>query len=377
MPRLNVGYQDGGVYPLWLANMGFRVARLFGAESLWLPDHYMGFISPLVWKPEYSSAAKIVHSPDGFFDPMQLLAVASTRYRGIDLGTAVTEAFRKHPMTLAQSFVTLDHLSRGHAILGIGNGERENVEPYGLPWEKQVARLEEALAIIRKLWHSKGNPVDYDGKIWKLKDAVFNLPLYKDTPPRIWVAAHAPRMLALTGRFADGWLPTMKVEPSEYARRLAVIKSAGEEHGRDMSSFVPSLLVIVALGENRDKVSELSMKSRVAAAMSLLAPSEVWKSFGKTHPLGENHRGWLDIVPPRVTEEQIQAAAGALTPELLSSQIYMGSPEQIRDELAPMVSAGCRNVIISNVGGAITGAGASDLWRLGSLIRKLRRIPLN
>ena len=71
-------------------------------------------------------------------------------------------------MSLAQSFVTLDHLSKGHAILGIGNGESENVEPYGLPWDKPVARIEEALTIIRLLWENVGRPVDYDGQFWKL-----------------------------------------------------------------------------------------------------------------------------------------------------------------------------------------------------------------
>ena len=67
-------------------------------------------------------------------------------------------------MAIAQSFVTLDHISRGHAVLGIGNGERENCEPYGLPWDHQVSRLDEALRIIRALWESRGQPVTFEGK---------------------------------------------------------------------------------------------------------------------------------------------------------------------------------------------------------------------
>ena len=55
------------------------------------------------------------------------------------------EAYRRHPVTLAQAFVTIDHLTRGRAILGIGNGERENVEPYGMAFTKRVGRLEESL----------------------------------------------------------------------------------------------------------------------------------------------------------------------------------------------------------------------------------------
>src|SRR4029453_13213858 len=145
MSRVTVGYQDGTIYPLWLTRMGMRLGRLFGARSLWVQDHFMGFIPPQVWKPEVTEAAKAIHSTDGCFDALQILAVTATRIRGVDVGTLVTEAFRRPPMSLAQSFVTLDHISRGRAILGIGNGERENVEPYGLPWEKQVARLEEAL----------------------------------------------------------------------------------------------------------------------------------------------------------------------------------------------------------------------------------------
>jgi phthiodiolone/phenolphthiodiolone dimycocerosates ketoreductase len=374
MGRVTVGYQDPCLHPLWLTSAGLRIARLMGAESLWLPDHYMGFISSLVWKPEITPAAKVVHSPDGFFDPLQILAVTASRMRGVDLGTAVTEAYRRHPMSLAQSFVTLDHLSKGHAILGIGNGERENVEPYGLPWGKQVARLEEALTIIRLLWTSAGTPVTYEGKFWKLRDAVFNLPLYGGKPPRIWIASHAPRMLDLTGRFGDGWLPTLKTSPEEYASRLATILAAGRAAGRNMDHFVPGQLVMVALGESRGKVIDVARRSRMGAAMALLAPDAVWKAQGLTHPLGDGFGGFYDIVPPRVTVEHIDAAARTMTPELLLSSLYAGSPEEVRDEIAPLVAAGARHVIVTNIGGSITGGGPADLWRLGSLIRKLRRL---
>jgi phthiodiolone/phenolphthiodiolone dimycocerosates ketoreductase len=374
MGRITVGYQDAGLHPLWLTSAGLRIARLMGAESLWLPDHYMGFIPRLVWKPEITPAARTVHSPDALFDPLQILAVTATRIRGVDVGTAVTEAYRRHPMSLAQSFVTLDHLSKGHAILGIGNGERENVEPYGLPWGKQVARLEEALTIIRLLWSSRGNPVTFEGRFWTLRDAIFDLPLYRGVEPRIWIAAHAPRMLALTGRFGDGWLPTLKTSGDEYRARLDTILAAGHAAGRSMEHFVPCQMILVALGESRQQMIDIAMKSRLGAAMALLAPDAAWKAHGRTHPIGEGFGGFYDIVPPRVTEEHIDAAVREMTPELLMSQMYAGSPAEIRDELAPIVEAGARHIIVSNIGGSLTGGGVSDLMRLGSLIRKLRRL---
>ncbi len=374
MSKVTVGYQDGNLHPLWLTNVGLRLGRLFGAQSLWLPDHYMGFISAKVWTPEVTAAAKTVHSPDALFDPLQILAVAATRMRGIDIGTLVTEPIRRHPMSIAQSFVTLDHISRGHAILGIGNGERENVEPYGLPWNKQVSRLEEALTIIEKLWHSRGEPVSYEGKFWKLRDAVFNLPLYRGKPPRIWIASHAPRMLGLTGRFAQGWVPTLKVSGEEYRARLDRIGESAAEAGRSMERFVAGQVLACAIGESRDQVIDTAMKSRLGAAMALLVPAEAWQAQGLEHPLGADHKGFIDIVPPRVTDQQLEQSARTVTPELLLSAMYAGSPAEIRDEIAPLVEAGARHIIISNMGGALTGGGLKDILRLGSLIRKLRRL---
>jgi len=359
---------------LWLGRLGLRLARIFGAESLWLPDHFMGWLPGHVWSEEHTPAAAIVQSSDAFLDPIQILATTALRIPGVDLGTAVTEPFRRHPVSLAQSFATLDHISKGHAILGIGNGERENVEPYGMDFRLQVSRLEEALTIITKMWSSKGEPVTYDGRFWQLKDAVFNLPLYKDRPPRIWIAAHAPRMLGLVGRFGDGWLPTLKMTPAEYSESLAAIKRSAGEHGRNMKNFVACQMVVVALGESRDAVLEIAMKSRVAAALVLIAPSTAWEEQGLKHPLGEGHRGFYDIVPSRVTEEDVDRAAATMTPELLLNSLYAGSPAEVRDELAPLVEAGARHLVVSNVASVFTGGGAADLWRLGSLFRKLRRM---
>jgi phthiodiolone/phenolphthiodiolone dimycocerosates ketoreductase len=374
MGRVTVGYQDGTIHPLWLVRMGMRLARLFGARSFWVQDHFMGFIPAKVWTPAVTEAAKAIHSPDAYFDPLQILALTASRIRGCDVGTLVTEAIRRHPMSIAQSFVTLDHISRGHAVLGIGNGERENVEPYGLPWEKQVARLEEALTIIRLLWESGGRPVSYTGRFWTLRDAIFNLPLYQGRPPRIWIAAHAPRMLRLTGRFGDGWVPAVRVEADEYARRLGTIRAAAAEAGRPFDHFVPGQTLLTAIGESKAQILDLVMKSRLGAALALLLPAEAWRAHGKPHPLGDDHKGFIDIVPPRVTDAQLDQAMRDFTPEMIDAALFAGSPAEICEQVAPLVAAGARHLIVSNGGAALTGGKPIDVVRLGSLIRKLRRL---
>lgn len=371
--RVTVGYQDACVYPLWLSRLNLRLAKLMGAAALWEPDHFMSFTPAEVWRPEITSAARIVPSLDALLDPLQVLAVTATRIRGVDLGTSVTEAIRRHPMGLAQSFVTLDHLSGGRAILGIGNGIRENTEPYGLPYEQNVARLEEALVLIRLLWESGGKPVDYDGKFWRLRDAVFRLPLYRGRPPRLFVAAHFPRMLRLAGRFGDGWLPGQKVGADEYRRRLDVIRAERAEANRT-GDFVATQTLLVALGPSRAQVVAQAMRSPLCAAMALGAPAAAWSALGLAHPLGENHVGFLDLVPTRIHQPEIDRALATMRPELLEGQLYLGSVDEIVAEVAPLVAAGCRHFIVANVGASFTGEGPRGLVRLAQLMRRLRAL---
>ncbi|HJQ83741.1 MAG TPA: LLM class flavin-dependent oxidoreductase [Candidatus Binatia bacterium] len=374
--RLSVGIETNCTAPLRLERASMRLATLFGVDSLFLPDHYLSFVPRSVWGPGLSPAAKLVPSPDAFFDPFVMMGMMATRYRGVRIGTGVTEPFRRHPATLAQAFVTIDHLTRGRAILGIGNGERENTEPYGIPFKKRVGRLEEALAIIRKLWESRGEPVDFDGAIWRLDRALFTTPLYDGTAPPIWIAAHAPRMLGLTGRFGDGWLPTIKMHPGDYRERLGRIHAAAAEAGRPITRFEPGLQIQLALGRDRKTAIAQLLAIPAGSALAMLLPGALWKRHGLTHPLGGDFEGFPDFVPEQVTPAQIEAARRQVTPELIQDGVFAGSVDEVVAEIRPLVDAGLRHVVIWNIGPLATGGTPADLVRLALLVRRLRRIPL-
>ena len=376
MKNVTVGYQDGCLHPLYISKMGIRMARLFGAQAVWLPDHFMGFAPKWMWKPEIVPAAKVLHSMDALFDPVPIMTMAAMKHRKMWIGTSVTEPIRRHPMSLAQTFVTLDHISQGRAVLGIGNGLRENTEPYGLDCEKRVGRLEEALTLIRMLWNSGGKPVDYEGRFWTLKDAVFDLPLYKGKAPRLFIGAHFPRMLKMCGRFSDGWLPGQKVDSAEYAARLAVIAAAADDARRSMDEFTACHTMLVAFGDSHDQVLDVALKNKYCAYMAMGLPPAVWAECGVEHPMGPDFNGFLDIVPSRVTEEQVDRALERLNVNLLERVFYVGTPERICDEVAPLAGAGCSHFIIANMGGAFTGRGATDLRDMFKLMRRLRRLEV-
>ena len=106
-------------------------AEQAGYASLWWGDHYMGWVPRSIWTPDIGGVARPGTNPDVFFDPIAAMAVAGTVTSNLSIGVT-TESIRRHPVALAQQFLTLQHISGGRAILGLGGGEGENILPYGL-----------------------------------------------------------------------------------------------------------------------------------------------------------------------------------------------------------------------------------------------------
>ena len=101
-------------------------------------------------------AARLAPKVDANLEPWTVLGHLAARNRlgRMRLGIGVTDTGRRNPAVTAQAAATLHLLTRGRAILGIGTGEREGNEPYGVDWSRPVARFEEAMATIRALWNS-------------------------------------------------------------------------------------------------------------------------------------------------------------------------------------------------------------------------------
>ena len=320
-------------------------------DSFWVPDHINGLLPRSLWAPKYCGAAKLIPKVDAILEPWTMLGHLAARNRlgRLRLGVSVTDTGRRNPAVTAQGAATLHLLTRGRAILGIGTGEREGNEPYGVDWTKPVARFEEGLATIRALWDSGGELVKRDSPYFPLRDAVFDLPPYRGKWPEIWIAAHGPRMLRATGRYADAWFPGFPHRPQDYAQRLEVVRAAASDAGRDPMSIMPAVWLSVVTGRSRDDVDE-TLNSEILKWFALTASDEVFSRHGAQHPLGAGFSGSQDLLPYTVDERTAVSHAAQVPPSLVREVFLNGTPDEVIEQAVQWRDHGVRYMVIANVG---------------------------
>jgi phthiodiolone/phenolphthiodiolone dimycocerosates ketoreductase len=336
--------------PTALARTDFLTAMASGVDSFWVADHLNALFPRSIATPQYLGVARIVPKIDAQLEPWTLLGhlASRNRFARLRLGVGVTDASRRNPAVTAQAAATLHLITRGRAILGIGVGNREGNEPYGVDWTKPVARFEEAVATIRALWNSGGELVSRESPYFPLHNAVFDLPPYRGKWPEIWIAAHGPRMLRATGRYADAWFPGLVSGPKNYARGLEAVRTAASDAGRDPMSVTPANWLFVFTGRSRDEVDE-TLNSDAAKAFALNIPAEMWASHGAQHPLGEDFAGGQDLIPQTLDEQTVLSYTKRVPVSLLKEWLLTGTPEDVIDQAAELRDHGLRYLVVCNV----------------------------
>jgi alkanesulfonate monooxygenase SsuD/methylene tetrahydromethanopterin reductase-like flavin-dependent oxidoreductase (luciferase family) len=178
-----------------------------------------------------------------FYDTWTLLSFVASRTSRIRVSGNVLNLPLRQPAVLARSVASLDRLSGGRVDFGIGTGAFwDAIAGMGgrrLTPGQSVDALEEAIAIIRDIWDAeKRGGVFVDGTYYQIKGAKRGPAPAHDIP--IWVGAYKPRMLKLTGRLADGWLPTLGYLPGGFADLAEMNKRIDEgaaQAGRDPAAI--------------------------------------------------------------------------------------------------------------------------------------------
>lgn len=376
-----VGIQDGLVVSRPRANTFVRAnylgAVLNGVDSFWVPDHLNSLFPRSLWKRKYCGATLLASRLDAHMEPWTMLGHLASYNRAsrVRLGVSVTDPGRRHPAVTAQAAATLDQLTRGRAILGIGTGERQGNAPYGVDWSKPVARFEEALATIKALWNSGGELVSRDSPFFPLNNAVFDFPPYKGKWPEIWIASHGPRMLRTTGRYADAWYPAHVHGANDYAARLEVVRSAASDAGRDPMSITPALWLMVVTGRTREDVDE-ALDSELIKAAGLSASDELFARHHAQHPLGPGFSGAQDLLPHGIDEQTALSHLNQIPNTLLREFILSGTPDEIISQVAEWRNGGVRYLVLFNLGifQRSLRKGLASIQPFNNIVRALKKM---
>jgi probable F420-dependent oxidoreductase len=212
-----------------------QTAEAVGFDSLWLGDHLL-----------YSLPGGVTRGPWEVWTSLAALAAVTER---VELGPLVASAGFHAPAMLAKQAATVDAISGGRLVLGLGAGwnERE-YRAFGFPFDRRVARFDEAFTIIRSLLRE--GRVDFTGEFHRLEDCVLDPPPARPGGPPLLIGSMGPRMLEIALPHVDAW----NVWWSDYGNTVegfaAVRERVGEacrRVGRPPAELAATAAVYVAL----------------------------------------------------------------------------------------------------------------------------------
>jgi phthiodiolone/phenolphthiodiolone dimycocerosates ketoreductase len=228
-------------------------------DTIWLPDHLSGGVGAI----------------DDFLCLWPLLGVFSELAKGKTLGSNVTDPYRLHPAALAQMSTTLNHMTGGKFILGIGAGEGMNLKAYNIPYSHAVTKMYESIRLMKEFWN-KGRDVTFEGKYFQTNNAVLLPKPVSEIP--VWIAGNGPKTLKLTAEIADGWMPFGAFVDIYKTNKEELVKVMREK-GRDINKFTFGHFTRIFMHDDESRLESFynGMKSGLALQPQTLKKLGYWK----------------------------------------------------------------------------------------------------
>jgi F420-dependent oxidoreductase-like protein len=197
----------------------------------------------------------------------------------IQLGTGIVNVFSRSPALVAQTVASLDELSEGRAILGLGTSGANVVEQWhGIPYQRPVERMKEYVEIVRLIL--RGERLEYHSGLFDLQRG-FRLPFkpHRQEVP-IYLATLAGRSLRLTGELADGWLP-IYFWPERFEQLTAPIREGARATGRDFGVIAVAPYILTAVTPDGDEARSL-MRAHIAYYIGGMGVyyHKLWHTYG-------------------------------------------------------------------------------------------------
>lgn len=258
-----------------------------GYDSIWMGDH--------------------VSFPIPMMDPLLMIAQAAVVSRRLIFGTGVYLLPLRHPAPVAKQVSTLDHLTEGRLIFGVGVGGEfpKEYELCGVPITERGARLSEGMKVLKKLW--SGEAVSHSSKFYSFEDVPMQPPARQVGGPPIWCGGRSDAALRRAGRLSDGYVSYV-ITPDMFAGALEKIEAAAQEVDRSIESFGTGHLLFMRIDDTYEKALDVAtetlsvryaMDFRKAAQRyaAMGTPAQVAEKIREFHAAGVRHI-MLDLLGP-------------------------------------------------------------------------------
>ena len=296
-------------------------------------------VIPLVELAEEAGFGAFWKGESNSTDPLVLLSAAASRTKSIKLGTAIYHIYGRSPVTLGIQSATLQDLSGGRLLLGLGVANKSIAAWHGGIFDRPLRRAREYMEIVRKT--AAGERVEYEGEIYQTGKR-FQLswkPSYPNFP--IYLAGLGPQMTKLVGRIADGVFINMAT-PAKVCEIADRVRGAAKEAGRDPSKIEIIAKCRVSLNPDRGKA-----RSRLRQVLTFYNLADHYSDMLK----GLGFEPEVNRIQEAFQKGGFKAAMGALTDDYMDKlPVVPGtSISEIRERLLPFSEAGATRLVVPYV----------------------------
>lgn len=283
-----------------------RAIESLGYDTLWITEN--------------------VHSGADSLDPLVTLSFMAAHTERISFGPSVILLPLRNAVGLAHAVATLDRLSGGRLVLGVGNGGTVpgSFEAYGASIRQRGRYCDEALEVMKSLW--TGDPVTFSGKLLDLDSYVLGGRPTANPHPPIWIGGTAEGVLKRAARFADGFIPH-SISPELYQDLWSRIEEHCAAIGRDPASITKAIQFYFCIADTHDEaqhIAEEALDHRYQRPMSLAptpdthyalgTPDDIARTIQTFADIGVTHFAFSNARPPHQVMPQIQTLAQRVIP---------------------------------------------------------------
>jgi len=282
-----------------------KLAEDAGFKNIWITDHYNNR------------------------DVWSTLAVLSMMTNRIKLGTGVTNPYTRNVAITASSIASINELSGGRAILGIGPGDKATFDKMGIEWDKPLTRVKEAVLAIRALLaREQVNQAGFKGA--QMAFGAGKIPIY--------IGAQGPKMLELAGGIADGVLINAS-HPDDFKFAVPVIRQGAREAGRNPEDV--QVCAYASFSADKDQAKAVNASKIVVAFIVAGSPQNVLDR----HNIGTDE---AKAISDALAKYDFKSAMAAVTPKMTEAFSVSGTPQDCRARIDELVKTGVTQIVVGS-----------------------------